>query len=359
MNDYIDNEKLISLVEARPPLWDKTLEIFKDRNATRNAWHEVFLSLRSDFDELKEKEKNDYGKEVMKRWKHLRDAFAKYEKTAKENRTTASHPTKKRKYIFNDELQFLKKIYDKTETTDSFIIEEKSMSKEETESISQAPENTIHEVVQTTATNEKALPSQTRKKHKKMDDVNLKILKDKTEFEVPSPQMSFYHSLLPHTKDFSSNDWLQFQMEVLRVISNIKNQKYAAAPYQGYNTQSYMQLQHSTPYHPQTQTYSQPLHHPFPMVPHYPLSHHPPFDLPSAAPVLQNVLPTPPSQPCHNSSAFTTLASCSSQPSLLPHHDSSMSLLIKEKVKKPAEKEHFGEDDRESSSVSSLNSSST
>ncbi|GFY76784.1 hypothetical protein TNIN_263471 [Trichonephila inaurata madagascariensis] len=61
MNDFIDNEKLISLVEARPPLWDKTLEIFKDRNATRIAWREVFLELRSDFDQLKEKEKNDYG----------------------------------------------------------------------------------------------------------------------------------------------------------------------------------------------------------------------------------------------------------------------------------------------------------
>ncbi|GFS84124.1 uncharacterized protein TNCV_2365101 [Trichonephila clavipes] len=300
----------------------------------------------------------------MKRWKHLRDAFAKYEKTTKENRTTASHPTKKRKYIFNDELQFLKKIYEKTETTDSFTIEEKPVAKVETESISQPPENTIPiEVVQTTATDEKTLPSQARKKHKKMDDVNFKILKDKTEFEVPSPQMSFYHSLLPHTKDFSSNDWLQFQMEVLRVISNIKNQKYATPHYQGYNSQSYFQLQHPTPYHPQTQTYSQPLHHPFPMVPHYTLSHLPPFDLPSAAPVSQNVLPTPPSQPCQNPSAFTTLPSCSSQSSLLPHHDSSLSLLIKEKVKKPAETEHFaehtGEEDRESSSVSSLNSSST
>lgn len=49
------------------------------------------------------------GKEVMKRWKHLRDAFAKAEKNVKENKTSGSQATKKRKYIFNDELQFLKK----------------------------------------------------------------------------------------------------------------------------------------------------------------------------------------------------------------------------------------------------------
>lgn len=58
----IDNEILISLIREKPVLWDKTLEIFKDRNATKNAWHEVCLEFRSDFDQLKEKDRNDFGK---------------------------------------------------------------------------------------------------------------------------------------------------------------------------------------------------------------------------------------------------------------------------------------------------------
>ncbi|GFS84117.1 uncharacterized protein TNCV_2365061 [Trichonephila clavipes] len=58
-------EQKVQEIEARPPLWDKTLEIFKDRNATRIAWREVFLELRSDFDQLKEKEKNDYGEYIF------------------------------------------------------------------------------------------------------------------------------------------------------------------------------------------------------------------------------------------------------------------------------------------------------
>ena len=41
MTESIDNEILISLVEARPVLWDKTQEIYRDRNATRNAWREI------------------------------------------------------------------------------------------------------------------------------------------------------------------------------------------------------------------------------------------------------------------------------------------------------------------------------
>jgi hypothetical protein len=36
MSDIIDNEILISLIQERPVLWDETLEIFRDRDATRN-----------------------------------------------------------------------------------------------------------------------------------------------------------------------------------------------------------------------------------------------------------------------------------------------------------------------------------
>jgi hypothetical protein len=49
-------EVLISLVESKPVLWDKTLEGFKDRNATRNAWSEVCLALKPDFDVIDNKE---------------------------------------------------------------------------------------------------------------------------------------------------------------------------------------------------------------------------------------------------------------------------------------------------------------
>lgn len=61
----IDNEILISLIQERPVLWDKTLDIFKDRDATRNAWREVCLGIRSDFDVLEEKERNDFGKYIL------------------------------------------------------------------------------------------------------------------------------------------------------------------------------------------------------------------------------------------------------------------------------------------------------
>jgi hypothetical protein len=46
----LDIDLLISLVEARPVLWDKTHDIYKERNETKNAWKEVCL--QEDFEAL-------------------------------------------------------------------------------------------------------------------------------------------------------------------------------------------------------------------------------------------------------------------------------------------------------------------
>ena len=47
-----DIDLLISLVEARPVLWDKTGDIYKDRNETKKAWREVCICLQEDFEAL-------------------------------------------------------------------------------------------------------------------------------------------------------------------------------------------------------------------------------------------------------------------------------------------------------------------
>jgi hypothetical protein len=45
MGDFeFDTDLFISLVEARPVLWDKTDEIYKDRIETKKAW--LYLSSR-------------------------------------------------------------------------------------------------------------------------------------------------------------------------------------------------------------------------------------------------------------------------------------------------------------------------
>jgi hypothetical protein len=53
MGDFeFDIDLLISLVEARPVLWDKTDDTYKDRNETKKAWREVCICLQEDFEAL-------------------------------------------------------------------------------------------------------------------------------------------------------------------------------------------------------------------------------------------------------------------------------------------------------------------
>lgn len=61
----INVENLISLVQNRPVLWDKTLEIYKDKNLRTAGWREICIILNEDFEEMEEKKRQDYGKFVI------------------------------------------------------------------------------------------------------------------------------------------------------------------------------------------------------------------------------------------------------------------------------------------------------
>lgn len=61
----IDSELLITLVQQRPVLWDKTIDEYKDRNKTLEGWKEICRILKDDFDEISEKEQNDIGKNYL------------------------------------------------------------------------------------------------------------------------------------------------------------------------------------------------------------------------------------------------------------------------------------------------------
>ena len=61
MDEELDTEKLISLVQDRPVLWDKTADIYKDRNATKNGWREVCMELNPEFEEMEDTDQNSFG----------------------------------------------------------------------------------------------------------------------------------------------------------------------------------------------------------------------------------------------------------------------------------------------------------
>jgi hypothetical protein len=62
MGDFqFDTDLLISLVEARPVLWDKTEDIYKDRIETKKAWREVCICIQEDFEAISDVQQNAFG----------------------------------------------------------------------------------------------------------------------------------------------------------------------------------------------------------------------------------------------------------------------------------------------------------
>lgn len=62
----MDAELLISSVQARPVLWDKTIGDYKDRIKTTNAWFEVTDIMIPGFEGMPENERKHQGKYMRK-----------------------------------------------------------------------------------------------------------------------------------------------------------------------------------------------------------------------------------------------------------------------------------------------------
>lgn len=58
----IDKEMLISLVEDRPVLWDKTLDKYKDNTASTAGWREICVILMEDFEAMELRQRQEFGK---------------------------------------------------------------------------------------------------------------------------------------------------------------------------------------------------------------------------------------------------------------------------------------------------------
>lgn len=58
----VDTELLISFIEDKPEIWDKSIEEYKDRIKTREAWISVCCQLKPDFQDLSDGERKEFGK---------------------------------------------------------------------------------------------------------------------------------------------------------------------------------------------------------------------------------------------------------------------------------------------------------
>ncbi|XP_034835572.1 uncharacterized protein [Maniola hyperantus] len=249
MADDIQESWLISLVEERPVIWDRTIAEYKDKARTFEAWREISATLNQEFPSMTNGEKILYGKRLTKKWNSLRDSWMKCHK--KLLHKTTEEAKKVKKYFFYDQMIFLSKIAPSWgHSNDSNTFEERCDTSED--------EDSDYNNIQTSYKKRKVEPPETRNVvyyiDQEEDSIPTPNKKKKIEMEMPqikdyvsnevdarllklinsiqdkekcSPVMSFFKGIEPTVAKFDETDLVEFQFEVLSVVRNIQQKNYS------------------------------------------------------------------------------------------------------------------------------------
>ncbi|KAG8299794.1 hypothetical protein J6590_092312 [Homalodisca vitripennis] len=116
LQQSFDTELFIDEVEKRRAIWDFESEDYKNRVLKRSAWVEL-VDLFFEKDATVE-QKKIYGASLRKRWKNLRDSFAR-ELRKKKTTKSGSAAVKSTPYIYFQRLMFLENTMRNKETQSS------------------------------------------------------------------------------------------------------------------------------------------------------------------------------------------------------------------------------------------------
>ncbi|KAF9406399.1 hypothetical protein HW555_013221 [Spodoptera exigua] len=194
-------------------LWDTSDEIYKDKFIKQEAWKSICEIVYVDYKEKNSTEKSKLGNDLVKKWKAIKDNFAKYQKKLKDANRSGAGAAKIKEYHLNKQLQFLKKV-SQNATDSSLCVAEGDIENEIT-----------------------ALPrykSQPRKrKADDKDDIEEDLL---AILKTPENRhLHFFKGILPSLQSLNENQTLIFQSRVLQILTDILQPSIHQNTHHGYN----------------------------------------------------------------------------------------------------------------------------
>uniref|UniRef100_A0A8D8T027 MADF domain-containing protein n=1 Tax=Cacopsylla melanoneura TaxID=428564 RepID=A0A8D8T027_9HEMI len=229
----IDNEQLISLVEARPALWDKHSDDYKDKNLKSECWREICLVLNEDFNVLDQNERREYEKQIHSKWAGLRDSWVKKNKEQMQEKATGFGTRKSRPYIYDQQLSFLRKVYSEAPNVVTVVFDEEDVNSiDKYITPDEHDQHNLDSGVQRPSTEKRKIPSKYDELEYKMmkffdhqmkeSNANATLLKMNTYEE--NHHLSFFKGILPSLNMLDDDQTLEFQAGVISLIQKIKYQ---------------------------------------------------------------------------------------------------------------------------------------
>ncbi|XP_056416108.1 uncharacterized protein LOC130357441 [Hyla sarda] len=100
----VDLDVLITEVQLRPLLWDRSDPNHSNRMLIQNAWESIANAMYDNFREMTEHSREEILKELRTRWKSTRDYYIKM---SNKQETSGSSPAKRAKIPYEEQLTFL------------------------------------------------------------------------------------------------------------------------------------------------------------------------------------------------------------------------------------------------------------
>ncbi|KAK4324225.1 hypothetical protein Pmani_005065 [Petrolisthes manimaculis] len=212
MAEYHNTEELIAEVGKRPAVWDPSNEDYKNKTKKAEAWLEVCRLIELDYEEKPIEEKTRMGKELQIRWKSIRDAYIRNSRKLKDESKSGSGAVKTHRYIFAEQLSFLRKVGENRVTTDTLASNHETV-------------DGTDDGCQNSSTSQPKANVEPKKRKRNILEEKLIKFMDNCE-EKQDEDKDFFMSMLPALRTLNVEQKLEFRMQVLATLKNIKSGHY-------------------------------------------------------------------------------------------------------------------------------------
>ncbi|XP_017866285.1 PREDICTED: uncharacterized protein LOC108615927 [Drosophila arizonae] len=230
----------IEAVKKHHIIWDREHENFHNRELRDLAWQQIGQQLCKNFEVSSSAEKQEIAKTLLKRWKNTRDSYLRVNRLRQSGEEIG-----RASYIYEKELNFLLDVKAEDDT-DSQKDEPKKRKqfrisrtpvKRRRASENPAPEqdnettlaedsvNSVLDHLNYTTGTDATLPvaKGTDTSSSYTAELNSSSALPATAISAdPDPDQAFFDSIKPHMQRMSSDQKLDFQIEVLKILRNFK-----------------------------------------------------------------------------------------------------------------------------------------
>ncbi|XP_044152207.1 transcription factor Adf-1-like [Bufo gargarizans] len=215
----VDTDLLISEVKKRPAVYDQQEDTYSDRSKKQQCWDEICAILVPGWEESSQLEKSCKAKEIQTRWRSLKDCFRRELHLQKKEARNGSSPSKRKRYMFYDQLTFLESTLMRRSTSGKTSDTQESPKSEGSDS--EPPQSPLPERVS-------QIPEPPRTKRSKsggsgFGDFESQIigmvdsLKKKNDNEKDEDYL-FVQSLLPYLKKVPEEKKIDLQIDILQLV---------------------------------------------------------------------------------------------------------------------------------------------